>query len=638
MKDGSDDDEDDEASAAAVVVTRGTIESIRRDMYSIHESQDNLTYEWRRRQLRQLRKLVSENEPDICDCLYEDLGKIETVARCTEIAPILDELAYVASNSERWTSEEPQLSSPGICFPARCRLQRRPLAPPGVLVLGPSNYPFSFCIQPLVGALACGNPCLIKPSEHCPATCRLLTRLVPRYFGGAGGPPPVQVVTGAVAETSLLLERRWGKVFFTGSPQVGQIVARAASNTLTPTLLECGGKCPCVVDLPTCCYGGGRRSNGTVQMMAHRIVWARTLNAGQSCAAVDYVVLVTGENDEGRGGAEEEFVRCLVRAVRLQFGATGDGGKSSELGRIVTAGHARRHVQLLQEVEQSVHQQRGSDSKDAAAEFDIEIAAGGSSKCDASSRYIDPAVIVFRKSNSVNSNCDDWTAPLSNLRLFKEEIFGPILPVVIVRSRSHAVELVKRVSGMAPLCLYAFTSQQSVFDFFANSIAAGSCVRNDALVHLASTRIPFGGLGKSGYGNYHGPYSLDAFCHLRPVVYRPCFKGSDVGMVRYHPFGNRKGKLAAALMSMPYVPVLVPNLVRRYVRMLIRKSSFLAVLGPILVGIWLAGGALQHSPVQPLWNRMAGELAFLLEGAASWLREAATPTTTTLEMAQSPAM
>jgi aldehyde dehydrogenase (NAD+) len=229
------------------------------------------------------------------------------------------------------------------------------------------------------------------------------------------------------------------------------------------------------------------------------------------------------------------LVQSLEHAIRTQF-PKDDAGRAGELGRIVCRAHAQRHADMLKEVEEWKVR---LDNKPQPR-----VVVGGSNECDIDIRYVAPALVV--------------DPPLDS-RMMKEEIFGPILPVLTFTSRQEAIQMVHSISGMAPLCMYVFTSSDRVFQQVIRSCRAGGVVRNDCLVHLASRELPFGGLGTSGHGSYHGKFSFDTFSQLLPVVYRPCVAGSDLGMARFHPFAGGKVEQMEKLMDAPYIPVLKPT-------------------------------------------------------------------------------
>jgi acyl-CoA reductase-like NAD-dependent aldehyde dehydrogenase len=495
------------ASAAATTKHREEIESIRAKMRAAHDGDfpENLKASWRIAQIEKVEKMVAESRLAVQAALYADLGK-EPAEAMAETMAVEAEARFMVENLKDWMKPK-VVPSPLAAFPSRSKVVPTPLAPPGVLVIGPSNYPFMLALRPAIGALAAGNPVLIKPSDLCPRTGELLQQLIGRYFGGedekgasgqsSSSPSGLYCVLADVPKTTELLSHPWGTVFFTGSQRVGKIVAGAAAQTLSPVVLELGGKSPCIVD-ETC--------PSHIQQMAHRIVWGKTLNSGQTCAAVDYVLV-----HESRAS---KLVECLVRALAEQYPKNA-ADQASELGRMVCREHADRQVGLIEEVEKAAAVGTNGGTKKTKA---TRIVVGGSKGCDPASRYVAPTVVVD---------------PPQDCRIMKEEIFGPILPVLTYSTRREAIQTVQEVSGMAPLCLYVFTDSDNVFQHYVRTCRAGAAVRNDCLMQLASRELPFGGLGTSGYGRYHGKYTFDLFSHLLPVMYRPCVAGSDLGMARY---------------------------------------------------------------------------------------------------------
>lgn len=524
--------------------------TVRARMQELHASGDILKAEWRISQLQILQRMISENHDAIRAALFSDLGKEWTEATTAEICAVEVEIELCIRKLRSWMKPW-DVASPGISFPSRSKIVPMPLAPPGVLVIGPSNYPFFLCLHPAIGSLAAGNPTLLKPSDLCPATCELFQDLVQKYYGDQQN-YSLQVVLADVPKTTELLSHPWGTIFFTGSARVGKIVATAAAQTLTPTILELGGKTPCVVD-ETC--------PNHIQQIAHRIIWAKLFNAGQTCAAVDYVLV--------HESVAPALIKCLQIALETQF------PDSTELARLVCREHAQRQVELIQEIERRIA------ASSSASPSSPKIVVGGSATCDVQSRFVTPTMIVN---------------PPDDSRLLKEEIFGPILPILTFQTRSQAIATIQEVSGMAPLCMYVFTKSDTVLQEYIRTCRAGGVVRNDCLVHLASQELPFGGLGTSGYGAYHGKFSFDAFSQQLPVVYRPCAPGMDLGMARYHPFAGGKGQRAAGIMKLPYIPVLKPAVV---------------AVGLAIVARFLLRG------------QVAALLASALEGLAGWMRHKA---------------
>lgn len=325
-----------------------------------------------------------------------------------------------------------------------------------VLVIAPWNYPVQLLLTPIVGALAAGNAVLAKPSELAPATSAVLARLLRAHLD----PEAVAVVEGGVPETTALLAERFDHIFYTGNGAVGRIVMRAAAEHLTPVTLELGGKSPAFVDRDT-----------DLTVVADRLAAGKFLNAGQTCVAPDYVLT----DPETAAALEAEF----VRAVEALFGT--DPATSPEYGRIVNERHFDRLTGLL-----------GSGR----------AVVGGAS--DRASKYIAPTVLADV----------DPASPV-----MREEIFGPILPIVTVPGLDEAIDFIN--DRDKPLALYVFSASDDTRERVAAETSSGGLGHGLPLAHLTVSDLPFGGVGESGMGNYHGRYSIDTFSHRKAVLEKP---------------------------------------------------------------------------------------------------------------------
>ena len=322
------------------------------------------------------------------------------------------------------------------------------------LILAPWNYPVNLFLGPLVGAISAGCTAVLKPSELSPETAKVMEELLHATFPDDGF---VRVVQGGPSVAEQLLELKWDLIFFTGSTRVGKHVMAAASKYLTPCVLELGGKNATLVD-----------EDVDLDVTARRIVWGRFFNAGQSCLAPDYVLV--------HKAVKEPLVEKLVSTIKDFYGE--DPKKSPYLGRIVNAHHVRRLKGLL------------TTGK---------VVVGGD--CDEAERYFAPTVVVD---------------PAMDTPLMQDEIFGPILPVVGVDAWSQAVRIARDHSR--PLALYAFTRNQAHIDEVAARTSSGSLMVNDTVLQFVNESTPFGGVGDSGTGNYHGKFSFEAFSHFKPVI------------------------------------------------------------------------------------------------------------------------
>lgn len=340
--------------------------------------------------------------------------------------------------------------------PARASLVLEPLGV--VLVIAPWNYPVYLLLGPLVGVLAAGNTAVLKPSELAPATAAAVARLVPLYL------PGVTVVTGGPERTTELLRERFDHIVYTGGARVGRIVMAAAARHLTPVTLELGGKSPVWVD-------------GTTDLAAaaRRIVWGKLVNAGQTCVAPDHVL------------APPDVARALEPLLALEIARMygPDPATSRDFGRIVTREHAARLVRL---VEESVAQ-------------GARVVVGG--EADVAARYVAPTVLADVTPSSP---------------VMAEEIFGPVLPIVPVTDLDAAVRQVR--AGEKPLALYAFTADEEARRRLVEETSSGAVGLDVPLIHASMPTLPFGGVGGSGFGAYHGEASVRTFSHAKPVVHK----------------------------------------------------------------------------------------------------------------------
>ena len=350
-----------------------------------------------------------------------------------------------------------------------------------VLIIAPWNYPLQLCLAPMVGALAAGNSVTLKPSELAPATSAALARWIPEYLDSSR----VAVVEGGVPETTALLEQHWDHIFYTGNEIVARVIAAAAVKNLTPTTFELGGKSPTFVD-----------GTGDLRAAANRIAWAKFVNAGQTCVAPDYL-LVTPD-------AQDRLIAELRAALERLFGA--DPKSSDAFGRIINERHFLRLTALFKNKKPVV---------------------GGES--DAGARYIAPSILT-------DVAPDD--------AIMKDEIFGPLLPVLTVADAAEAIAFIN--ARPKPLALYVYSADRGVRRAFEHQTSSGALDVNVGLVHMSVPDLPFGGVGASGSGAYHGRVSFERFSHLKPVVSKPL--AIDTLALIYPPYTASKAKLAKNLL------------------------------------------------------------------------------------------
>lgn len=443
------------APSALDAVRRGEILA---DVTALRDSFDAGTTRSLEARIAQLDALVRglrAERPRLLKALELDLGKSRTESLITELGVVTQEIAHLRKNLRAWL--RPERFGPGLLLaPSSGKIRREPLGT--TLIISPWNYPVNLALAPLIGAIAGGNTAILKPSEVAPATSAALAHLVRTHLD----PAWVRVVEGAVEETTLLLEQRFDLIFYTGNGTVGRIVARAAVEHLTPTVLELGGKSPVFVDAGT-----------DLATTARRIVWGKFTNAGQTCVAPDYLMAERSTLDA--------LVPHLKDAVASMYGRTPQ--RSRDYVRMVNQKHFDRVLALID---------------------DDKAVLGGTAGADRANRYLPPTIL----------DGVDWDDPVMG-----EEIFGPVLPLLEVSGPDEAIARIN--SGEKPLTAYVFSPRPDVEERFIAETSSGSLALSHTLAHLGSQTMPFGGIGESGMGKYHGRASLQVFTHAKPVVKKP---------------------------------------------------------------------------------------------------------------------
>nr|ABK24239.1 unknown [Picea sitchensis] len=448
------------------------------------------SYEWRIAQLKQVWKLVDENEDQIIEALSEDIGKPPFESFFAEISLTKDSCKVAIKQLKSWMAPE-KVSTTLTVFPSKAEILPEPLG--AALIISAWNYPLLLSMDPVIGAIAAGNVIVLKPSEVAPATSSLLATLIPQYLDDDA----IRVVEGSVAETTSLLEQKWDKIFYTGSGKIGRIVMAAAAKHLTPVTLELGGKCPVIVD-PTV----------DLEVTARRIVAGKWgCNNGQACIAPDYII------------TPESFAPKLIDALKntLEKFYGQDPIQSADLSRIVNSSHFVRLTRLLDDPKVS-----------------DKVIYGG--QRDEKRLIIAPTLVL--------------DAPMDSLIMI-EEIFGPLLTIITVQKMEEALEVVSSFSK--PLAAYVFTKNKKFERQVVASVSAGGMLVNDTALHVTNHHLPFGGVGESGVGSYHGKFSFEAFSHKKAVLYRG-FMG-DL-MARYPPYTTRKQKIVRCLLSGDFLGLL----------------------------------------------------------------------------------
>ena len=423
-----------------------------------------LEYEFRRKQLQRLAKALKEWHKPLCEALWHDLHKSEQEAVLTETSIVAGEVKNHLKHLKRWMRVE-RCSTPLKMMPSRSRIISEPLG--SALIIAPWNYPVQLLLNPLVGAISSGCTALLKPSPYVPQVSKVIEHMIKATFEERY----VAVVQGNREVNQQLLEQRFDIIFFTGSPSLGRKVMEAAAKNLTPVVLELGGKSPCIVDV-----------GADIELTARRIAWGKTLNAGQTCIAPDYLLIHTS--------LQEQFVEAFRKALRSLHGK--DIQKSKHFVRMVNSKAFDRVASYLD---------------------DGRVVVGGNT--DREELYIEPTLLADVKSDSA---------------VMQEEIFGPVLPMIPFDTTEQAVAFV--TEREKPLALYYFGREEQAWRVLRHTSSGGACI-NDTIMHIANENLPFGGVGNSGMGTYHGRLSFDAFSHRRAVVITP--KWIDLPF-RYMPY------------------------------------------------------------------------------------------------------
>jgi len=428
----------------------------------------------RRTKLDALERAIRAHRREISTALAADFRKPRAEVEASEIIPTLAELKHTRSHLSSWMRPR-RVATPLTLFGARSEIRYEPK---GVaLILAPWNYPFYLLMTPLIAALAAGNRAILRPSEKVPHAAAAMARIV----GDAFSPEDVAVVEGPVHLAEALLELPFDHIFFTGSTRVGRIVMQAAAAHLSGVTLELGGKSPAFVT-----------EDAVVRHAAERIAWGKFMNAGQTCVAPDYVLV-----HEKRAGP---FIRSAVAAIEKMYGSTEEQrARNPDFPRLIDE---RAFDRLEKALGASVA--RGAR---------IEI--GG--RCDRGNRYIAPTIL----------SGVDFASPIMS-----EEIFGPILPILTYASLDDAIRQVRSLPK--PLASYAFGGKLA--ELVLRGVPAGGSALNDVAVHLINPNLPFGGIGPSGVGSYHGWFGFRAFSHERAVLRQARFSFASL---LYPPFGKK---------------------------------------------------------------------------------------------------
>ena len=423
-----------------------------------------LDIEYRLTALRALKAALKKWEKPLAEALWQDLHKSYEEAYLTELSIVLGEIDNHIRHLKSWAAPK-RCATPIKMFPSRSKTISEPLG--SSLIIAPWNYPVQLLLNPLVGAISAGCTAILKPSPYVESVSTVIEKMIAETFAENY----IAVVQGNRDVNTALLEQRYDIIFFTGSPSLGRKVMAAAAKNLTPVVLELGGKSPCIVD-----------SSANIATVARRIAWGKSLNAGQTCIAPDYLLV--------HKAVKSQLIEALGREFRSLLGQ--NPKQCNHFVRIVNDKAFDRLVSYID----------GAD-----------VVFGG--EYDKSERFITPTIIDNVALDSP---------------IMQEEIFGPIFPVVTFETTEEAVRFV--TEREKPLALYYFGDDKSAKYVLKHTSSGGACV-NDTIMHIANEKLPFGGVGNSGMSSYHGRESFEVFSHRRAVVTTPTW--IDIPF-RYMPY------------------------------------------------------------------------------------------------------
>ena len=443
------------------------IDKILESQRKYFRSGATLSVDFRIKMLKKLYSAVKKYEKEIGEALTKDLGKSDFEGFMCEVGMVLTEISYMIRHTRKFAREK-TVYTPLAQFASRSYKKPSPYG--NVLIMSPWNYPFLLTIDPLADAIAAGNTAIVKPSAYSPATSAIIEKIVSECFPAEY----VAVVTGGRKENAALLDKKFDFVFFTGSQNVGKEVLRHTAETLTPAVLELGGKSPCIVD-----------SSAKLKLAAKRIVFGKYLNCGQTCVAPDYILC--------HKSVKDEFVKEVCKQIKKQYGE--NPLQNPDYGKIINEKHFDRLCGLI-------------DSE--------KTVLGGNYNKD--TLQIAPTVMD-------NITWDD--------AVMQEEIFGPIMPILTFENMDEVYDLL--ADQAKPLALYIFSEDKGTIREVTERIRYGGGCVNDCIIHLATSEMAFGGVGESGMGGYHGKDGFDAFSHTKSIVDKKIWM--DLPM-RYQPYNR----------------------------------------------------------------------------------------------------
>lgn len=435
----------------------------QRDYYNKNVTRD---ISFRRNSLEKLLDAITEYEDAIYDALRTDLGKATQESYMTEVSMVTGSIRYAIKHLESWCRGK-RVKTPLHLLPGKSEIIKEPYGV--VLIMSPWNYPFLLSMSPLVAAIAAGNCVILKGSKSSPATTNVVADIINSTFERNH----VYAIE-EVLPYDEIIRQKYDYIFFTGSERVGKTILKAAADNLTPVTLELGGKSPCIID-----------ETADIPKAAHKIMWGKLLNAGQTCVAPDYVYI--------HESVKQKFIEEAVKQVKEMLG---DPFMNAEYPHIISLHHYMRLKNLI------------------SKERDV---IGGRS--DDSRLLIEPTILP-------NATFDSAA--------MKSEIFGPILPVIEYDDKEELFAVLKMQPK--PLATYIFSENSDFIDYVKENVPFGGGCVNDVVLHISNENLPFGGVGNSGMGKYHGRAGFDTFTHEKSVYEVPSWWDMPF---RFHPYSEK---------------------------------------------------------------------------------------------------
>eukprot|EP00731_Ephydatia_muelleri_P025044 Em0017g127a len=580
-------------AAAAVETPVATIPEIVRKVRDGFNSRKTLDKAFRTEQLRGLQRMMQECRDRIGQALKTDLDKCGMEIFMTECNHCEVEVSDAIKQLGHWMAPE-SVSKGLVNMMNSVFVEPEPYGV--VLVIAPWNYPFSLVVLPLIGAIAAGNACIIKPSELSAATSNLFCELLPQYLDH----DCYSVISGGVDVSQAVLKERFDYIFYTGSTPVGKLVMKQAAENLTPVTLELGGKSPCII-----------ANDAAIEVAAKRLVWGKCINSGQTCIAPDYVICPRDK--------QAVLVERCKEAIREFYGE--DPRLSPDYGKVINQRHFNRLMSLIRSTRGNVV--FGGDTDEQKLKINptliTDVTPGDPIMEDeifgpilpfvpvdsvdeainlVNSRYEDPkgnkdygkiinrrhfdrlmSLIRSTRGNVVfGGDADEQKLKINPTLItdvtpgdstMQEEIFGPILPIIAINNMEEAIEIINSMKAgryfsrnrgtffyvlstsslEKPLAMYVFSESKRTLNRVIRETSAGGVCHNDTLMHAGAGTLPFGGVGHSGLGAYHGKFSFDTFTHQKPVL--STSTGLEVvnKLVRYPPWTQRKLQILGWVLS-----------------------------------------------------------------------------------------